>query len=40
MAYDWTGGRVRRFRQLKLAMLLGGILVGLLVLSAFYRMMM
>ena len=36
MAYDWTGGRVRRFRHLKIGMTLGGLLITLLVLGTFY----
>lgn len=39
MAYDWTHGRVRRSRQLKIGMSLGGILITLLVLGAFYGKM-
>ncbi|MGV1914535.1 hypothetical protein [uncultured Agrobacterium sp.] len=36
MAYDWSGGRTRRFRQLKIGAALTFILLALLVVQLLY----
>ncbi|WP_320202214.1 hypothetical protein RMR16_007980 [Agrobacterium sp. rho-13.3] len=35
MAYDWSGGRTRRFRQLKLGVALGAFLLAMLIVQFF-----
>ncbi|MBB3948291.1 hypothetical protein GGQ73_004267 [Rhizobium skierniewicense] len=36
MAYDWSGGRVRQFRRLKLAMVVGTVFLVVLLVGQFW----